>query len=133
MAKTEFVKKVLLVFVSAFFLNLIWENAHSILYLNYKGGEITEFILIWASLSDAIYIMLASILMLVLKNRKVGVLVACFALLLLSFFIEKWALSSGRWAYDTAMPIVPIIDIGLTPAIQLALLGFTSFKIAKIY
>src|SRR3989338_2781592 len=126
MAKTEFIKKVLLVFVFAFFLNLIWENAHSILYLNYKGGEITEFILIWASLSDAIYIMLASILMLVLKNRKVGVLVACFALLLLSFFI-------GRWAYDVAMPIVPIIDIGLTPAIQLALLGFTSFKIAKIY
>ena len=49
-------RKILLIFISAFVLNLIWENLHSFLYESYMGGKITEFILLRATLADAIMI-----------------------------------------------------------------------------
>ncbi len=49
-------KKWILVFVYAFGLNLIWENLHSFLYVHYKQGPITEFILVRAAISDALII-----------------------------------------------------------------------------
>jgi len=49
-------KKVSLIFILSFFLNLIWENLHSYFYTVYMGGEITETILLRASIADAIII-----------------------------------------------------------------------------
>lgn len=49
-------KKIFLVFILSFVLNLIWENLHSFLYVEYMGNKITEFILLRASVVDAIII-----------------------------------------------------------------------------
>lgn len=38
--------------------------------------------------------------------------------------IEMWALYTERWVYNSLMPIIPIIRIGLTPTIQLAVTDF---------
>jgi hypothetical protein len=120
------------VFISAFFLNLIWENLHSFLYVHYKGGEITEFILLRATLSDAVYISLAAILILIYSRKRVVVWLSVLALLILSIVIERLALGSGRWAYNSLMPIVPILHTGLTPTIQLAILGYLSFRLSGL-
>lgn len=37
---------------------------------------------------------------------------------ILAVIIEKWGLSTGRWQYDE-MPIIPILNIGLTPVLQM--------------
>jgi hypothetical protein len=44
--------------------------------------------------------------------------------------IERLALSAGRWSYSTAMPIVPIFDVGFLPLLQLVILIPLAVKIA---
>ena len=40
-----------------------------------------------------------------------------------SVAMEKLAIATGRWAYGTEMPIVPLIDVGLSPVAQAAILA----------
>lgn len=48
---------------------------------------------------------------------------------------EMRHVSAGNWAYDKSMPIIPIVDVGLSPVIQFMLLPpliyYLSFKMKK--
>lgn len=50
---------------------------------------------------------------------------------------EMRQVSSGNWAYDESMPLLPIVDVGLAPLLQFmllpALIYYLSFKITKSY
>lgn len=124
-------KRITLVFITSFILNLIWENLHVYLYESYMGGKITEFILARASLFDAVLIVFIALPFLYLssfKNKKwliipIGIIIAIFN--------EWYGLSTGRWIYNSYMPILPIIKTGLTPTLQLGFLGYFSFKIQE--
>lgn len=120
-------RKIFLIFLLSFILNLIWENLHSLLYAVYMDGKITELILVRASLGDAIIISILSLPFLLFPNqRQKSWLIIPFGVLV-SIIIELYALSVGRWMYNEYMPIIPILDIGLTPTIQLGLLGYLSY------
>lgn len=126
-------KRYFIIFLSAFFLNVLWENVHSLLYANYKGGVITEFILLRASLFDAVvitFILIPFIHVGALKNKSWLIIIAgiCIAV-----FNEWYGLNTARWAYNSFMPILPIITVGLTPTLQLGLLGYLSFKIQEYF
>ena len=124
-------KRILTVFIGAFILNAIWENLHVFLYDNYMGGAITEFILLRAALADAAMIAaitLPFILFPALQKRSW--LIVLFGVIL-AIGIEWWALGTGRWAYNEYMLVIPVLSVGLTPAIQLGLLGYFSYKIQK--
>jgi hypothetical protein len=124
-------KKILFIFIVAFVLNLIWENLHSLLYDNYKGGVINQFILMRATLSDAIYIVFMVLpFVLYPAFKKNDWLIIVFGVAI-SIAIEYYALSTGRWEYNSMMPIIPYLGIGLTPTIQLGLLGYASFKLGE--
>jgi hypothetical protein len=41
---------------------------------------------------------------------------------LISVGLERTALNAGRWAYGSAMPVIPGLGVGLTPVLQMALL-----------
>jgi hypothetical protein len=43
--------------------------------------------------------------------------------------IELEALKTNRWAYNKNMPLIPIINVGFTPTIQLALIGYLTYAI----
>lgn len=122
-------KKIITIFIISFILNLIWENLHVFLYDNYKNGIITEFILLRATLADAIMITIITLPFILFPSiRKLDWIIILIGFIL-AICIEWWALSTGRWAYNTYMPIIPLLSVGLTPAIQLGLLGYLSFKI----
>lgn len=121
-------KKIFLIFLLSFILNLIWENLHSLLYVGYMGGKITEFILLRASVADAVIITLISIPFVFIPRLKRKSWLIIFIGVLVAIFIELWALNTGRWAYNGYMPIIPILGVGLTPAIQLGLLGYLSYR-----
>ena len=124
-------KRIFFIFIAAFILNAVWENLHSVLYESYKGGEISQFILLRATLSDAIYIVLMTLpFVLCSKFKKYDWLVVVFGVVI-SIIIEYYALSTGRWAYKDLMPIIPFLGIGLTPTIQLGLLGYITFKLEE--
>lgn len=125
-------KKIVTVFILGLSFNIIWENLHSNFYTYYKGGEITEFILLRAALFDALFISLAFFAVYtisVLKNNKLLWLIIIG--LVGAIIIELYALNTNRWAYDQAMPIIPLLNTGLTPTIQLALLSTIIYKVAK--
>ena len=113
----------------SFILNLIWENLHSLLYAEYMGGKITGFILLRASVADALIIALISFPFVFIPRLRGKSWLIIFIGVLVAIFIELWALNTGRWAYDGYMPIIPILGVGLTPTIQLGLLGYLSYLI----
>jgi len=121
-------KKLSIIFTTAFLLNLVWENLHYVHYVHYKGGEITQFILLRATLFDAVFITLLAILFIkfaYFRDRKwyalpIGIVVA--------ILIELFALQTGRWAYNEFMLVIPLINTGLTPTIQLGTLSYLIFK-----
>lgn len=120
------------IFSVAFVSNLIWENLHSVLYDNYMGGKITELILLRAALIDAIIItVILSLFFLFPRFKKIDWAILLLGLII-SIFIEYYALHTHRWAYNSLMPIVPFLKVGFTPAIQLGLLGYIIFKIEAI-
>jgi hypothetical protein len=124
-------KRVFSIFIISFILNAIWENLHSVLYANYVGSKITEFILMRATLVDAIIVTIIVLPFLFLPHLKNKSWLIILAGIVVSIFIEYWGLGTGRWAYNSLMPIIPFLGIGLTPTIQLGLLGYVSFKIEE--
>ena len=45
--------------------------------------------------------------------------------------VEVISLGSGEWAYNVAMPIIPVLGVGLTPALQMPLLILPTFWLAQ--
>jgi hypothetical protein len=124
-------KKFFFIFLIAFGLNWIWENLHSLLYVHYQGGEITQFILTRASLFDALFIAAIIFLSRVFKKERARNLFIVSAGIFLAVAIELWAFNTGRWSYGPYMPLVPFLGTGLTPTVQLAFLGYVSKKLAE--
>ncbi|MBU6427312.1 hypothetical protein KGQ27_03735 [Patescibacteria group bacterium] len=125
-------KKISLIFILSFILNLIWENLHSYLYADYMGGKITELILLRASVADAVIISLMSLPFVLIPSLKGKSWIIIFIGILFAVFIELYALNTGRWAYNGYMPLIPILGVGLTPVIQLGLLGYISYRFVVI-
>lgn len=125
-------KKLALIFAIAFLLNLVWENLHVNLYAHFQGGPITQFHLWRATLFDAVFI--ASLAILFIKNNyfKQRLWWALVFGLAAAILIEVYAININLWGYNDLMPIIPLLNIGLTPALQLGLLSFMTYKIAGV-
>lgn len=124
-------KKLPIIFSLAFVLNLIWENLHAFLYLNYKGGEITQFILVRASLFDAFLITIISLPFIYFSLLKNKYWLIIFIGIIIAILNEWYGLGTGRWVYNDLMPILPIIKTGLSPTLQFGILGYATFIISK--
>ena len=122
-------KKWILILLYGFALNLVWEKLHSVLYVYYKDGPITEFILLRAALIDAFVIFILIWLLRLLPGFLRRPWLIIFAGTIVAVTIEWWALYTNRWLYAEMMPIIPIINTGLTPTFQLGLLGYIVYKL----
>jgi hypothetical protein len=47
--------------------------------------------------------------------------------------VEWWGLSSGRWAYESTMPLVPGTAIGVVPLAQMTLLAPLSLWLTALW
>lgn len=119
--------KLLVVFLAAFILNIIWEKIHSYLYLNYQGGRITNLILLRASFWDAMYISVFWVIFSIQPVLSKNIWFVIPLGFLLSSVIEIWALKSGRWAYRSVMPRIPVLNVGVTPVLQIGLIAYGIF------
>jgi hypothetical protein len=124
------VKQALYIFSSAFLLNAVWENLHSFLYRSYMGGDITEFILLRASLFDAALIVVISLPFIYSEVMRRWSWTILILGTLVAIVNEWFGLSTGRWIYNEFMPVIPIIGTGLTPTLQLGVLGYFSYKLS---
>ena len=120
-------KKIFFIFLLSFSFNLIWENLHFYLYAGYMGGTITEAILLRASVVDAIIITFLSFPFVFIAKLRNKNWIIIFIGIAVAILIEWHALRTERWVYNEYMPIIPILSVGLTPTIQLGLLGYLSY------
>jgi hypothetical protein len=125
-------KKILYIFLFALLTNIIWENIHSLLYISYKGNPITEFILIRASFFDAFLITIISIPFLYLNYFKRKIWLFFIILVVIAIFNEWYGLHTSRWMYNNLIPIIPIINTGLSPTFQLGILGYISIRLSNL-
>lgn len=117
------------IFLLALVSDFLWQHAHVSLYRHYKGGKITEFILLRAILFDAVTIILLSIPFLTVAYFQVRLWYAFIFGIILSVIIEWYGLATKRWAYNEKMPIIPILQVGLTPTLQLGVLAYLIYWI----
>lgn len=124
-------KKIVFIFVLAFVLNFIWEISQAFLYApHYVGiaGLIT--VHLRASLGDiSIIFIILSLDTVILrkfyaeeKSNTARFSMIIFIGLVLATSLEKYALATGRWSYNSLMPIIPWLNVGLTPILQMMLI-----------
>lgn len=116
--------------VSAFVLHLAWENAHLGLYESFEGISGPIPVLLYATMGDVAYTLAAVLLLSWMRREYVWLrepsrhdyTVLAGMGVLIALFVEYKALALARWTYTAEMPIVPLLDVGFSPLVQMALL-----------
>lgn len=126
-----------LVFV--FMANLFWEFAHMRLYTLWQEGSVREiiFAVVHCTGGDALIATLSLILMLLIfgkdwphSSSKYWIVAALVIVLGLSYTVfSEWLNIVVRkaWEYSDLMPIVPVLNVGLTPFLQWIIIPAVGF------
>lgn len=120
-------------------LNVVWENLQAPLYQGYNNFWQHFPICFVASLGDMLVIVILYFLIVAVKKDvfwivkidKVDLAILIVAGAIIAITIEKGALYIGRWEYTSAMPLIPYIDIGFFPVVQMMLLPVSAFYFTK--
>ncbi len=120
-------KKLTYIFILAFLLNFAWESLHVVLY----AGNHSK-MLPWATLFDAVFITALGFLFLHYDYLRKRIWLSVIIGIVAAVIIEYIALASGWWTYNPSMPRVPLLGTGLTPTMQLGLLSYIIFKLARV-
>lgn len=133
--KVAFKRFVCTTLLLAFIINFAWEIIQSPLYnVAYYSVQHIAFCAL-ASVADAIMVLLIYFsFALIYKNPlwiKNLTALRIFILMLVgaigAIVAEMRHLSAGNWAYDKSMPILPAVDVGLSPVLQFMLLPVLIF------
>lgn len=120
--------QVVRVLVLAFLVNWVWEAVHAAAFVESSGTLVFR---IWHCLpmaaTDAGWTL---VLWMVVggfahtsRPARASRLVALGLLgAITAVAVERFALGSGRWTYNSLMPIVPVVQVGLWPVLQMIIL-----------
>lgn len=134
-----FHRRVLVLMATAFVLHYIWEGLHVPLYGGYE--HITNMpIALYTTLGDVLYTLCAVFVVALIKGRadwfaapSARDIVALATIGgFIAAFVEYKALAFNRWYYLADMPLVPFLDIGLTPLLQMVILLPLSIYLAAL-
>jgi hypothetical protein len=130
-------QEALRILVVAFFLNWIWEATHAAAYVESTGPFLYRLrhCLPMAG-TDALWTLtLWGIVTAVLRrpDYRWWRFAALAALgLTTAVVVERLALASGRWTYNSLMPLIPIVRVGLWPVAQMTVLPVITVWLARI-
>jgi hypothetical protein len=125
---------------SAFVLNYLWENMQCPWFFIHRGGSAGQIAMVVATLGDIAMTWLAQGLVAVVSMRWLWLLgpwhwrqwaMLLGTALVLSVFVESWALATSRWAYTAINPRVPGTPISVLPIAQLLLLFPLTFGLSR--
>lgn len=141
--KKAFLRLILVISVMAFLLNFIWELLHLPLYKDatYDIQHIAFCAL--ASVADALMVLLLYQCFALLNKKPFWVQDMGFRQVLILMIVggigaiiaEIAHTTAGNWAYADSMPMLPILNVGLSPILQFlllpALIYYVSFLLLK--
>lgn len=121
----------------AFLLHIVWENAQAPLYSGYQSFSEHFSICLVGTLGDVVITLsvLAFLWLLIKKDmsRPADFLGLAIIGFIIAIAIEQNALLAGKWNYVLAMPIIPWLNVGLAPIVQMTLLLPLSFYVAGLF
>lgn len=123
--------------IITFVLNLLWENLQMPLYTGYISHVIWGISCVQASLGDILIVLAMFIPVAIFRNKfdwfknytKIDLIIFLGIGLLIAIGFEKFALATNRWQYSSLMPIIPLVNVGLSPILQMLFLPFVTLKI----
>lgn len=137
--KLNYRKFIVAVAVTSFGLNFIWELAQGPLY---EGFEYDLKHISFCALASVADMLMVFILLfafgLIYKDvywMQSWSLNRILLLVVVGFFgaiiAEVWHTTRGDWSYANTMPLLPIINIGISPVLQFTVLPWLIFMISK--
>ena len=128
-------------FIIAVSVNFVWEMAQAELYAPMGTFWEATWRCFVASLGDGGIVIVIALIgsalftsadwFLAFRRLRYGF--ATFAGLFAAVVTEWWGLSSGRWAYESTMPLVPRTRLGVVPLAQMTLLVPLSLWLAALW
>ena len=115
---------------ASYAVNLVWEVLHAPLYLHFRSGPITWPVLLYAAAVDATVITVLGWLVRRFPRRELRLPLLFLGGVTAALAIEWRALATARWAYGPFMPVVPLLNTGWSPTLQLGLTGVAAYLIA---
>lgn len=124
----------------AFALHLVWENAQAPLFAGYTSFGQHLPICLYGTVGDVLITLIVYSLISLLKKDLLWPLKRTaynlLALTVIGFFaaaaIEYRALALELWSYTSAMPIIPYLQVGLSPLAQMTILLPVTFYLTSI-
>jgi hypothetical protein len=122
--------------------NLVWEFAHMPLYTLWETGSAGEIIFAAVHCTGGDILIALSAVMLSLflfgngawpAERRVPVVAGAVAFGLAYTIFSEWLNIEIReaWAYRDLMPVIPILDAGLSPVLQWMIVPLAGFSLAR--
>lgn len=132
-------KQIMYVSLIAFILHFIWEYTQAPLFQGYESFSAHFFTCLLGVAGDVVITLCVYLSIGFLKNdfnwisalNKKDVVVIALIGFFIAVGIEWRALLFGRWAYTSAMPLIPYIKVGLTPILQMTFLLPFSMYLTK--
>ncbi len=123
----------------SFIVNFIWENAHAHLYTHVSPVLRIVPYYLTATFADVLILCSIYYAISLVHNRfnwlrqitLADIFLTMLSGLFIATFIEKTALAADCWHYTNAMPIVPVLHVGLSPLLQLMIVPILVFYCTK--
>ena len=139
--KKDFKRFVLIVAVLAFLLNFAWELIQMPLYNSASFGMDHVAFCALGSVADAIMVLLLYFGLAFIFNNPLwiqslnGKRIALVILIggIGGILGEMRHLSLGSWAYADSMPIIPLVNVGISPVLQFMTLPLLSYFFSFYY
>ena len=123
----------------SFAFHYAWEISHVGLYGGYE--DLTSLpITLWATIGDVVYTLSAYVFISLLKGswswleelERRDVAGAAILGFFIALSVEYKALAFGRWFYLDAMPVIPLVNVGASPVLQMTILLPVTFIVARV-
>ncbi|RSK29292.1 hypothetical protein EJF36_07300 [Bacillus sp. HMF5848] len=133
-------RNVVIVGVVSFVLHFIWEISQCSIFYNMTVDFSNP--LMWSATFGDMNMAIVLYIILVFVNKdsnwimvpftRINMTISILYALFLSFYFEITALTTDRWGYSDAMPLIPNTNIGAVPVIQLLILFPVAFHITSL-
>ena len=125
--------------ITSFALHFLWESIQCPLLYVHGSCDASWLGMIRASLGDVVitWFIFGTVAAVSIRWRwdaerwdsRQWITLICIALVL-GVGVELRALATGRWMYEPAMPVVPAVQVGIVPLLQLLVLSPVCFRFA---